>query len=241
MLFLAVIAGCSSQDAALAPDPRDPFEATNRQIHAFNKGLDTVALRPAAQVYGTLLPEPIRTGISNFSDNLGLPAAVINNTLQGDFGAAASNSGRFLVNTVFGVGGFLDPATALGTPEESTDFGETLHVWGAGEGVYLELPFFGPSTTRDAAGSVVDLIVDPLGYVLEAPEINYSRGSAAASVLNSRFRFSGTVDGILYESADSYAQSRIIYLQNRRFELGSSSPTAAIDEEGDLYDDFFFE
>ncbi|MEM9349987.1 MAG: VacJ family lipoprotein [Pseudomonadota bacterium] len=225
----------------MSPDPGDPFESTNRQIHAFNKGLDTFALRPASQVYGTLIPEPVRNGISNFADNLGLPATIINNTLQGDFGSAASNTGRFLVNTTFGLAGVFDPSTALGVPEESTDFGETLHVWGAGEGVFLELPFLGASTTRDAAGRAVDILIDPLGYVLEVPEVNYSRGSRFASGLNSRFRFTVTIDGILYESADSYAQSRIIYLQNRRFELGTSSPSVSLDEEGDLYDDFFLE
>lgn len=241
VLVAVCLAGCAATGTSSVPDPTDPFEATNRQVHAFNKGLDTFAVRPASQVYGTVIPGPVRTGISNFADNLGLPAVIINNSLQGDLESAASNTGRFLVNLTFGIGGLLDPSTALGVPEEGTDFGETLHVWGAGEGAYLELPFFGPSTTRDAAGRAVDILIDPLGYVLDVPEINYSRGSSIASGLNSRFRFSGTIDGILYDSADSYAQSRIIYLQNRRFELGTSSPTSALDTESDIYDDLFLE
>jgi len=232
--------------ACAAPPPpaigaNDPFEQTNRSVHAFNRGLDRALVRPASQAYGTVLPGPLQQGVSNFAANLELPGTILNNTLQGDLGAAASNTGRFLVNSTFGLAGILDPYTDLGVPEQSTDFGETLHVWGVGEGSYMELPFLGPSTSRDTLGTVVDLVIDPLGYVLPSPEVNYARASRLASGLGSRYRFSDTVDSVLHESADSYAQTRLIYLQNRRFELGQGSSTTSDETLGDLYDDLYFE
>ncbi|MEL6689795.1 MAG: VacJ family lipoprotein [Pseudomonadota bacterium] len=239
---LAFLTGC-----AAAPDGagvNDPLEGLNRGVHGFNKGVDTLALRPVSQVYGTVVPDPVRTGVDNFSDNLGLPGVIVNNTLQGDLESAASNTGRFLVNSTFGLLGILDPATELGAPKRDTDFGETLHVWGVGEGAYVELPVLGPSTTRDTAGFIVDVFLDPLDAVLESPESDYRLGARGAEIANTRYRFGDTVDGILYESADSYAQSRLIYLQNRRFELGIEDPSSSLgpaDTDGSLYDDLYFE
>ena len=234
-----VVAGCA------APPPptevNDPLENTNRAIHSFNRGLDTVAVRPVSQIYGTIVPDPIRFGVSNFASNLGLPSSIINHTLQGAIRSAASNTGRFLMNTTIGIGGFLDPASALGVLEDETDFGETLHVWGTGEGAFVELPFFGPSTTRDAVGQVVDIVLDPVGVVVDTPVIYYAAGAQGLSGLDFRYRFTETVDSIYYDSADSYAQSRLIYLQNRRFDLGQDTGATDILLEEELYDDLYFE
>ncbi len=237
----AVMAFAALSACAVGPSADDPFEPSNRKMHAFNKGLDTVAVRPAAQVYGAIVPEPLRTGVSNFASNLSLPGKIINNTLQGNFAGAADNTGRFIVNSTLGFAGLVDIATPLGTSEVDTDFGETLHVWGTGEGKYVELPFFGPSTTRDAWGRVVDIAINPVGHILEAPQSEYALGTRMADGLNSRYRFADTIDGVLYESADSYAQARLIYLQNRRFELGGDTSATDVDTQGDLYDDLYFE
>lgn len=240
--FALCLAGCASGPPGSGLD--DPLEGVNRGVHAFNKGLDTVALRPASRVYGTVVPEPMRQGVDNFSDNLGTPGLIVNNALQGDLESAAVNTGRFLVNSTFGLVGIFDVATGLGTDERDTDFGETLHVWGVGEGAYVELPVFGPSTTRDTAGLVVDILIDPLDAVLDVPESNWRLSARAGEIANTRYRFGDTVDGILYDSADSYAQSRLIYLQNRRFELGIDDPSSVLgptDTEGSLYDDLYFE
>lgn len=242
LLLAGFVAGCAAGTGGEGVN--DPFEGVNRGVHAFNKGLDTVALRPVSKVYGAVVPGPVRSGVDNVAGNLGLPGTIVNNTLQGDLESAASNTGRFLVNSTFGIGGIFDVASALGTPEVETDFGETLHVWGAGEGAYVELPVFGPSTTRDALGTVVDILIDPLDAVLSSPESDYRLGARVGEIANTRYRFGDTVDGVLYDSADSYAQSRLIYLQNRRFELGIEDPTSTagpVDTEGSLYDDLYFE
>lgn len=217
----AAVSACSVGQPGQAVN--DPHEQANRQIHAFNKGLDRAILRPAGQV-ARATPEEITVPLVNFAENVGLPSAVANGVLQGDVGGAATNTMRFLINTTVGIGGLFDPAGAIGLHDEDTDFGETLAVWGVGEGAYVELPVFGPSTQRDTVGLVVDLVFDPLDNVGTTAQIDYGPGTRAASIATTRGRFMETIDGILYESADSYSQTRLAYLQNRRFDLGETAP-----------------
>lgn len=220
LLGVAVLAGC----AAPAPQAiNDPYEEANRRNHAFNRGLDRALVRPAASSYVAILPPPVMQGVSNVADNLGLPQAVGNKLLQARFADAAHNTARFLVNSTIGVAGLFDPAGVIGLTERKTDFGETLHTWGMGEGAYLELPFRGPSTERDALGLVVDTLLDPMDALLPSPERHYAKAFRIGSKLGDRGRFADTIDSILYESADSYAQARLLYLQNRRFELGQET------------------
>jgi len=202
----------------------DPLEPMNRAVHGLNKGLDTVILRPGAQAYG-VVPDPLRQGVSNVAATLDLPGDVANDLLQGNLHDATSNFLRFGVNVVFGIGGLLDVATEAGIPERSTDFGETLHVWGVGEGPYVELPGFGPSTARDAVGLAVDLALNPVNRVAKGKDATAATVAKVLARLRDRGRYSNTVDSVLYDSADSYAQARLLYLQNRRFEL--SRGTAA--------------
>jgi phospholipid-binding lipoprotein MlaA len=215
----------------------DPYEADNRRMHAFNKALDSAVVGRGAEGFAAAVPEPVRRGIGNVADNLDLPRLVVNGVLQGRAEDALANTFRLAINTTVGLGGLLDPATAMGLPVRQTDFGETLHVWGWGEGRYLELPVLGPSTERDALGKVVDAALNPLRYALPPAERNAAIALGVLSRLDDRARFSGTVDSILYESADSYAQARLLYLQNRRFELGGE---AGADYE-DPYEDPYFD
>lgn len=231
-----VVSGCANTNAPQGIT--DPNESANRETHAFNLGLDRALVRPAAGAYGSILPEPVKQGVSNFASNLDGPGDVANNLLQLRLGKAGHNTLRFAVNTVVGIGGLFDPATAIGLPEKPTDFGETLHVWGVPEGNYVELPFVGPSTSRDFVGIIVDVALNPVRLALPQPEANYATIAKVASKLGDRDRYSETVDSILYESADSYAQARLLYLQNRRFELGQ---TAGDDSFVDPYEDPYAE
>jgi phospholipid-binding lipoprotein MlaA len=215
---------------ACAPAPQvsgihDPHEAMNRKFHAVNRAVDRVILRPASKAYA-VLPQPVERGVANFANNLDTPGDVVNNLLQGRVGPAAQNSLRFATNVIFGLGGVFDTATALGLPGVETDFGETLHLWGAGEGAYVEVPFLGPSTTRDFAGTLVDLAANPVRLAVPQPEADIATLAKAGSRLGDRARYSETVDSVLYGSADSYAQLRLLYLQNRRFELGQTDGAA---------------
>ena len=235
--LLVTVLAVSLAGCAAAPVPQgtvDPNEAANREIHAFNQGLDRALVRPAAGAYGSVLPAPVKRGVANFASNLDAPGDVANNLLQGRLANAGQNTLRFAVNTIFGIGGLFDTATALGLPGKPTDFGETLHVWGVGEGNYVELPFVGPSTERDFVGIIVDVALNPVRLALQQPEAGYATVAKLGSKLGDRDRYSEIVDQLLYESADSYAQSRLLYLQNRRFALGQ---TATDDGFVDPYED----
>lgn len=230
-----LLGACAQQPAPATFN--DPNEAQNREVHAFNKGVDQRALRPSAMAYGRL-PQGVREGVSNFADNLDLPGEALNGLLQGRPHHALENTLRLALNSTVGLGGILDPASALGLPGKPTDFGETLHVWGAPEGTYMELPLLGPSTSRDALGMVVDLALNPVSRIVPEPERYLGTVAGVASTVGDRFTYSETVDSVLYDSADSYAQTRLLYLQNRRFELGQ---TGGEDDFIDPYEDPYAE
>jgi phospholipid-binding lipoprotein MlaA len=232
-LMGAVLAGCARVDAPVTMN--DPIEPFNRKVHAFNRSVDEIALRPFAG--STKGNGEVSARISDFADNLGKPADIVNNILQLRLIKATENLLRFGVNTIFGVGGFYDVATAAGMPENDTDFGETLHIWGVPEGAYLEVPFMGPSTERDLAGTVVDLMIDPLNTLPENERLA-ATGAKIAARIGDRGRYSELMDSVLYDSADSYAQARLLYLQNRRYELGQ---TAGEETFVDPYEDPYAE
>jgi phospholipid-binding lipoprotein MlaA len=227
LIVLPILVGCSAAPPGGAV--HDPYEGVNRRVHAFNRSVDQAVLRPLGRAVAEA-PRGTYQPIVNVSNNAGLPGTVVNNLLQGDIGGAATNTLRFVLNTTVGVLGFADPAGAIGLREVETDFGETLAVWGVPEGAYLELPGFGPSTERDAAGRLVDFIIDPLDRLNGMPEQvrDLALPTKLAEQAIERGTYGDTLDEVLYGSADSYAQARLIYLQNRRFELGETP--AATDE-----------
>lgn len=224
LALLGVLTACGPAPAPEGID--DPYESGNRATHQFNLAADRNVLRPLSHVMGTGTG-PVARGIGNFAGNLDQPRYVVNDLLQFRIGRATHNTLRFAINSTIGIGGLFDPATAMGVPAKKTDFGETLHVWGAGEGAYVELPLLGPSTQRDALGTAVDLVLDPLNFVLPKPGGYVVTAAKGAARLGDRARYSGTIDSILYESADSYAQMRLLYLQNRRYELGQATGDGA--------------
>jgi phospholipid-binding lipoprotein MlaA len=235
--LLAVMVCVVSLAACTAPPPTqdiyDPNEAANREVHDFNKAIDTALVKPISGAFsGRGEPGPISRVVANFADNLSEPSRVVNSLLQGNIPEAAQSSLRFAFNSTFGLAGILDPSTALGVQVKDTDFGETLHVWGVGEGAYVEVPLAGPSTERDVVGMAVDFLINPVSILLDPPQSYVATVAGLASKVGDRGRFSDTVDSILYDSADSYAQARLLYLQNRRFELGQ---TASDDNFEDPY------
>ena len=233
------VTACASTQNVVSQEINDPNEEFNRKTHGFNRALDKSLVRPLSTGYGTVIPDEGRQVVSNVAEHLSLPADILNNLLQGDLRNAGNNTARFVVNTVFGVMGTGDIASGMDIPLRKTDFGETLHVWGMNEGPYLELPVFGPSNRRDAIGTVLDFTVDPVSAILPRPESYVSTVATFADQLGDRYEFSDTVDSVLYESADSYAQARILFLQNRRFELGVSVETSEVDPFDDPFADPF--
>jgi len=227
ILAAAASAGLAACSAPTGPDGiNDPYEPMNRKVHEFNRGLDSNVVKPLSS--GLSSDDKTRgagsyavEAVGNFGSNLAEPGKALNHLLQGKPEPAVKTTFRFLVNSTLGFAGFLDPATAdFALPEQDTDFGATLAAWGVPEGAYLELPLVGPSTERDATGRVVDLVIDPMHLVLNLDEWLIGLGARVVSKAGERARFGDSVDSILHESADSYAQTRLIWLQHRRHELG---------------------
>lgn len=163
--FTAIYGGDTSSSAHTGQTVWDPWERMNRKVHSFNIVVDRTIARPVARAYVTVVPQPVRTGISNFYDNLLSPLAFGNLLLQGRPGDAAEILGRFLVNSTFGLAGLFDPASKqLKMHRHAADFGRTFARWGWKQSRYVELPFLGPSTVRDGFGSVGDLSLSPLTY-----------------------------------------------------------------------------
>jgi phospholipid-binding lipoprotein MlaA len=220
ILLVGLLAACGP--AALPPGDSivDADEAQNRAAHDLNLTLDRSVLRPVSRGYGGAVPPPVRRGVGNFASNLSQPSYVLNNLLQFRLGDATQNTLRFVVNTTIGLGGVLDPASAIGLTAQETDFGETLHIYGVPEGDFVMLPVFGPSTTRDTVGLVVDMATNPVRHVLPDPEGHYVAAAGMLDRFGDRYDMDDTIDSVLYESADSYIVLRSLYLQNRRFQLG---------------------
>lgn len=231
---LLLLGACAS-----APEPGslsfDPFEAHNRPVHEANKDLDREVYGPVARAYGRTVPQPVRRGVTNLRNHWRLPGQVVQYALQGDLRRVGGQSARFAINTVFGLGGLVDPAAEMGLPYRETNFDETFYVWGLPEGGYLELPFLGPGTQRDWTGWALDQLLDPMYYVLPTAATNVLLGLSVADVVNERYELDPVIEALLHESADSYTAQRISYLQNMRARLQGGTD---LDRLEDVYEDF---
>lgn len=240
-LALVTLAACATPGPGDAPDEIfDPYEAQNRKVHERSKAFDKKVLRPVALSYARTVPEPAQEMVGNFAGNLSVPGAVVNQVLQADLEGAFRNSIRFGLNSTLGFAGVFDVASEFGITEDDADFGQTLAVWGVPEGAYLELPVLGPSTERDAVGRVVDFVINPT-RLIPAPESYYLTGARFVARIGDRGRFASTVDSVLYESADSYVQARLLYLQNRRFEVGGADDETSEAEDIAIFEELYGE
>ena len=152
------------EEIATIADPLEPF---NRAMFHFNDKLYFWVLKPVAQGYKKVVPEAPRVGVNNFFSNLRFPIRFVSCLLQADFSGAATEFGRFAVNTIWGVGGLLDPASSkqLNIPKKEADLGQTLGVYGLGQGFYIVWPILGPSSARDSIGIVGDYFLYPVSYI----------------------------------------------------------------------------
>lgn len=238
-LILAMMAALS----ACSPRPpgaviHDPFEATNRAWFENNLALDRAVTGGSdAAAGGTAAADGgARRLVRNFGTNLSLPGSVVNNLLQLRPDRAIENAFRFAINTTVGIGGLFDPAGQIGLHGRRSDFGETLHVWGVNEGAYVFLPFFGPSTERDAAGMVVDAALDPFRFLLPGREHAATVAARLAARVAERVEYGDMIDANVMQSTDPYAQGRLLFLQARRYYLGDESEDEFIDPYADFVD-----
>ena len=216
-LFALMLGGCASTEGV-----NDPLEPVNREIFAFNHTLDKHAAVPAASYYKSAMPDDVREGVHNFLSNLSEPVTFANDILQGEATRAGYSICRFGVNTTIGVIGIMDPATGMGCPGHSEDFGQTLGTYGVPGGPYLVLPLLGSSQTRDAAGKIfVDHFFNPLGYVAYHGKLYVSLSESFLSTVDQRSRAVDSLRDIERRSIDYYATMRSAYLQKRDNEINN--------------------
>jgi phospholipid-binding lipoprotein MlaA len=165
LTLMGILSGCVTLPPNSPRSPQDPWESWNRGVYKFNDVFDRAIAKPVARTYVRVIPQPIRTGVSNFFANLTTTTVMINDALQGKFLAAGNDLGRFLLNSTFGVGGILDPASSAGLARNNEDFGQTLGHWGVHPGPFVELPVLGASDLRDAPSRVVDTYTSPWAYI----------------------------------------------------------------------------
>jgi phospholipid-binding lipoprotein MlaA len=213
-LAALLLAGCATLPSG-KPDTRDPWERMNRSTHAFNDAIDRTVAKPVAKAYVKVLPRFVRTGVSNVFNNLDTVGTVFNDVLQGKMRQAGRDSARFLLNSTFGLGGLLDPASAAGLEFNDEDLGQTLGKWGVGPGPYLVLPFLGPSTTRDTFTRLVDQYTYPVTYLGDESTRYIIRG---VSLLDMRAGLLD-LDEQIERSYDKYAFIRNAWLQRREFQV----------------------
>jgi phospholipid-binding lipoprotein MlaA len=227
-LVPAVIIAVLSISGAKASN--ECFEKTSRAIFKFNMAFDDVILEPLAKGYNKL-PDPIKTGTSNFTSNIGTLLSIPNNVLQGDFKQLGHSVGSFVVNTSVGILGFLNPAEKMGLKPHKEDVGQTLGLYGVGPGCYFVLPILGPTTARDSIGMIADTFVDPFAHItIRDKEIFSTSGNhidyfAVKGTTAVDFRADNDVnfESLEKNSIDFYSSFKSIYLQDRENKIKNST------------------
>jgi phospholipid-binding lipoprotein MlaA len=225
---VALVAGCATTQQTERVAKIDPFESINRAVFTFNENADEYVIKPAAEAYQFVLPEFVRTGVTNFFSNIGDIFVAVNNLLQGKPGNAANDIGRFLVNSTIGILGLFDVATDAGLEKNKEDFGQTLGVWGVPSGPYVVLPLFGPSSVRDTAGLAVDLKTD---FILNSNQLNHDQkvGSTVLRVVNQRANLLNASQLLEDAAFDKYSFLRDSYLQRRHNQVHDGNPPLSAD------------
>lgn len=220
LLFsLALLSACASVPGG--PTEGDPFESYNRAMFSFNDGLDEYILKPVAEGYNTVMPSPVKTGVSNFFSNIGDIFVIINDILQFKFGQAVSDTGRFIINSTIGLYGLIDVSTELGLPKHDEDFGQTFATWGIGKGPYIVLPFFGPKTMRGAAGFVIESTYDPV-YQIKNDDAMW--GTVSLRAIDTRYNLLKAGRIVEQAALDKYSFVRDAYLQHRKNLIYDGNP-----------------
>ena len=203
----------------------DPFENINRKTFEFNENLDEKILKPTAKFYSKFPPR-VKNGITNFFNNLEEVDTCVNQLLQGKPKKSANDLTRFLINSTVGLGGFIDVASTMGLERHEEDFGQTLAVWGVGEGPYIMLPGLGPSTLRDTFSKPVSSFLSVTFHMTET-DVNIALKSIDAIETRERLL---DVESLL--SGDKYAFVKDAYIQSIKYEVKDG-----IDVQDDFVDD----
>ena len=220
-LFLSmVLSACATAPADKGVNTPDPLEPMNRAFFTFNDTLDKAILGPVSRGYEKVTPEPAQTGIRNFFDNINYIEVIINEFLQGKVENGFEGIERVVFNLTFGLGGLVDFSGGVGFEQRDEDYGQTLAVWGVGPGVYLELPFFGPSTLRDGAMIPASTVSRPLVYADTAVSLS----AGAVNLVDTRARLESAIRLRDETALDPYTFQRDAWLQRRRNLIFDGNP-----------------
>ncbi|MFZ5550347.1 MAG: MlaA family lipoprotein [Pseudomonadota bacterium] len=215
--------------AAAAPSKKDPFESFNRSVFSFNDAIDTAVLKPVAQAYQDVVPEYVRTLVSNVFGNVADAWSAVNHFLQGKFESGAQMSFRVATNSVLGFGGLLDIGSEIGLEKQSEDFGQTLGRWGATSGPYLVLPVLGPSTVRDTFALPADMYFGPSHYINDTQATLI--GVTVLQTVSTRAGLLGASKVLDDVALDRYSFLRDAYLARRQNQVYDGNPPEAPEED----------
>ncbi len=215
LVAAGALAGC-----AASPTRDDPFEPFNRAMYAVHEPIDEHVVRPFIDAYTKFVPSPVRQVISNFNNNIDDLFSAINDGLQGKPDKMGNDLGRVLINSGLGLGGMIDIASQIGVERGGEDFGQTFGVWGFGQGPYIFIPVFGPTTVRDGSGWIVRLYWGPVGYIPDVPFRNTLYGLGAIDL---RYQAQDAVSFVDQAALDRYAFIRRAYLQRRLYQVYDGS------------------
>jgi len=236
MLAAISLAACAGNIPPAPKEQRaatDPWEPLNRRVSNFNEGFDKVTFKPLAKGYQAVIPRFMRQGVGNFSRNLLGPRNIINNVLQGKIARGGKELGRFVINSVMGLGGLIDIATDSGIEASRETFGETFAVWGIPSGPYVVIPVLGPRTVSGAFAIPLNFLADPLFHVDDESTKWIIYGIRAIDLREQLF----AAEALTADSYDRYLTIRESFLQNRQFRIYDGNPP----EDDDFYDEFIDE
>ena len=240
----SAIAGADGNEDLKSSNGKDTatecFESVSRAMFKFNHALDGAIFEPVAKGYRSL-PVGLRKGTSNVIDNLRSLLTVSNNLLQGDFKAAGTTAGRFVINSTVGILGIWDPAATLGLEDQGKeDFGQTLGKWGSNSGCYFVLPIIGPTTARDAVGLVGNVFIDPIYQITHNSEVanrSYSEHNywyyRSTGAVDFRAKNIESFDSLEENSIDLYASVKSLYLQNRNQKIANTKSVVDTQDDSD--------
>lgn len=216
--ILSLTGGCATIGSS---DPRDPIEGFNRGVYSFNQTMDKMLFDPISNVYKAITPDFLDKGITNIFSNLNDIAVIVNGILQLKINQALTDTIRLVYNSTAGVLGFFDVSTPIGMPKHDEDFGQTLAVWGISSGPYLMVPFFGPTTLRDATGFVVDRgILSPIFYIDNA---EVKAGLLGLNYIDFKADLLTSKKIIADASIDEYEFVKNAYFEKRAAQIGETT------------------
>jgi phospholipid-binding lipoprotein MlaA len=233
----ATLAQTASAAPAPAPPASDPWEASNRRLYKFSMAVDGAVIAPVIHGYRSAVPVRVQTAIGHAVDNLDEPRIAANDVLQGHFKRAGAASVRFILNSTFGVAGFVDVAAQSGVPRHESDFGQTLGRYGVGAGPYVFVPLVGPNNVRDGIGRIVDAVGDPVAWVAGGINTTFGQVHDGAYVFQARVDIDDQLSGLDRDFTDPYATLRSAYSQNRAYMVERArglSPAAEVDKLPDF-------